>query len=152
MVFMGVDLIPAMPAGEDMSRTRSRLRNAHELFVSSHTVPPFIRPAVAGSWRRCAAVGASFDGNRLPPTRMGTDELAGYRLRHPLAVLLPVFQTLLGESADDGEHVFAVCHADGLLLGVLRRRGARPGAGAAGVPVLTRDQLRREQRPWERSR
>ena len=109
---------PTSRHGEDAKDVRVRLHEAHELFASAHTVPSFVRPVVARSWRRSATAGASPDGTRLPPLRMAADELAGYRAEHPLARVFPVFRTLLGDSAEEGEHVFAVSDADGMLLWV----------------------------------
>src|SRR5579859_1362429 len=106
----------ALRAGEDARAAALRLGRAHDMFVSSHSMPSFVRPVVAGSWERCVAMGASPDGRRLPPVRMNADELADYRARHPLAVALPVFRDLLGERAIDDEHVFAVADAAGILL------------------------------------
>lgn len=106
----------ALRTGEDAKLVRAQLRDAHELYATAHTVPAFVRPVVAGSWRRSATAGASLDGTRLPPLRMTAGELADCRARHPLALALPVFQTLLGEPADAGGHVFAVTDADGMLL------------------------------------
>ncbi|MEU6849410.1 GAF domain-containing protein [Actinacidiphila alni] len=80
--------------------------------------PPPSRPLVAESWQRSASAGANPSGGRPPPIRMARDELADYRPRHPLAALLPLFRRLLGASAADDGHVFAICDADGMLLWV----------------------------------
>jgi GAF domain len=108
----------ALRAGEDVRAAALRLGRAHDEFVSSRRVASFVRPVVVGSWERCAAAGASPDGRRLPPVRMGADELDDYRARHPLAAALPVFRELLGERASDDEHIFAVADAAGILLWV----------------------------------
>lgn len=104
--------------------TTSALRKAHELFVCTKTVLPFVRPMIAGSWRRCATARVSCDDRRLPPARMGADEVADYRARHPLAPVLPVFDALLRDPADDCGHVFAISDAGGTLLWVRGRTGA----------------------------
>lgn len=116
---MGVEPTTALPAGENANR--ALLEDAHELFRCTDTAPPFVRPEVSGSWRRSAEAGVSPDGDRLAPVRMGAEELADCRSRHPLASLLPLFDTLLGESVDDGGHLFAVCDANGMLLWVRGR-------------------------------
>jgi hypothetical protein len=108
----------ALRAGEDARAAALRLGRAHDEFVSSHSMPSFVRPVVAGSWERCAAAGASLDGRRLAPVRIDADELDEYRSRHPLAVTLPVLRELLGECASDDEHIFAVADAAGILLWV----------------------------------
>ena len=59
----------ALRAGEDARAAALRLGRAHETFVSSHSMPSFVRSVVAGSWERCAAAGSSQDGRRLPPIR-----------------------------------------------------------------------------------
>ena len=119
----------ALRAGEDVRAAALRLGRAHEKFVSSHSMPSFVRPVVACSWERCAATGASLDGRRLPPVRMDAAELDDYRSRHPLAGALPVFRELLGERAIDDEHVFAVADAAGILLWVQGREGTLNRAG-----------------------
>jgi hypothetical protein len=119
----------ALRAGEDARAAALRLGRAHEKFVSSHSLPSFVRPVVAGSWERCAATGASLDGRRLPPVRMDADELDDYRSRHPLAGALPVFRELLGERAIDDEHVFAIADAAGILLWVQGHEGTLNRAG-----------------------
>src|SRR6266700_3346670 len=119
----------ALRAGEDARAAALRLGRAHEAFVSSHGMSSFVRPVVAGSWERCMTMGASPDGRRLAPVRMGADELEGYRSRHPLAGALPVFRELLGERAIDDEHVFAVADAAGILLWVQGHEGTLDRAG-----------------------
>jgi hypothetical protein len=127
---MPSDSVLALRAGEDLRSAALRIRCAHEQFVSSHKIPSGVRPVVAGSWHRCAAAGTSLDGHRLPTVRMDADRLEDYRSQHPFAVLLPIFRKLLGEQADDGEHIFAVTDAAGMLLWVqgharTRRRAER---------------------------
>jgi hypothetical protein len=119
----------ALRAGEDARAAALRLGRAHDTFVSSHSMPSFVRPVVAGSWERCVIMGASPDGRRLPPVRMDADELDDYRSRHPLAGALPVFRELLGERAIDDEHVFAVADAAGILLWVQGHEGTLNRAG-----------------------
>ena len=113
----------ALRADEDVRAAALRLGRAHEKFVSSHSMPSFVRSVVADSWERCMAAGASQDGRRLPPIRMDADELDDYRSRHPLAAALPVFCELLGERASDDEHIFAVTDAAGILLWVQGHAG-----------------------------
>jgi hypothetical protein len=115
---MTSDSILAMHQGDDPRRIGARLWRAHEQFVSSHRVPRYVRPVVAGSWERCAAAGTSYDGSHLAPVSLESDELDDYRSRHPFAALLPMFRELLGETAEDGGHIFAVTDASGTLLWV----------------------------------
>lgn len=113
----------ALRAGEDARTVALRLGRAHEKFVSSHSMPYFVRSVVAGSWERCVASGASPDGRHLPPIRMDAEELDDYRSRHPLAAVLPVFRELLGERASNDQHMFAVTDAAGILLWVQGHAG-----------------------------
>jgi len=95
-----------------------RLRVAHEQFVTSRALSPFVRPLVAESWVRSAGGGASPDGNRLPAVHLAPHELSERRAEHPLATVLPLFRDLLGEAARDGGFLFAVADVDGALLWV----------------------------------
>ncbi len=120
---MESDSVLALRTGEDARRVGLRLGSAHERFVTSHVFSSCVRAVVAGSWRRCIAASACADGSRLPPVGMDSGELDDYRSRHPLAVLLPMFRDLLGGSADDGEHIYAIADAAGTLLWVQGRPG-----------------------------
>ena len=98
--------------------------------MTAHAAASVVRPVVADSWRRCESAGTCREGDRLPAVRLSDDELIAYRSWHPLAPLLPLFQDLLGDSASDGGHLFAVGDADGTLLWVrgearTRRRAER---------------------------
>ena len=123
---MRPDSVLAIRAGEDLRSVALRLDRAHQQFMVSHKVPSCVRSVVAASWQRCAGAGLSQDG-RLPPVRLDAAGLAEYRSRHPLAVLLPVFREFLGDQSGDGDHVFAITDAAGMLLwvegnaGTLRR-------------------------------
>jgi hypothetical protein len=129
--------------GQGVGDEDRRLRHAHEQFVTSQTAPGFVRPVVAGSWRRCAAARVSPDESELPPVRLVADELEQHRRAHPMAALLPLFRELLGDSAADDGHIWAVGDADGILLWVegdltTRRRAERMNfvAGAAWGEAL----------------
>jgi len=95
-----------------------RMRVAHEQFVTSRAVSPFVRPLVVESWVRSAGGGASPDGSRLPAVQLAAHELSDRRAEHPLATMLPLFRDLLGEAARDGGFIFAVADVDGTLLWV----------------------------------
>ncbi|HEY3000895.1 MAG TPA: GAF domain-containing protein, partial [Kribbellaceae bacterium] len=100
---------------------------AHEQFVTSHSVPSIVRPVVAASWRRSAAVGAGLDSSRLPALRAG-DAFDAHRAQHPLTILLPLFRDLLGGAACEEDFLFAVADADGTLLWVDGNRAPRTRA------------------------
>jgi hypothetical protein len=119
---MRANSVLALRAGEDIRAAALRLGRARETFIASHLLASCVRPVVAHSWQRCAVAGVSFDGRRLPVRRIYDGELADYRARHPLAVLMPLFGELLGERADDGEYVYAVTDAQGTLLWVQGHR------------------------------
>ena len=98
----------------------SALRKAHELFVCTKTVLPFVRPMIAGSWRRCATARVSCDDRRLPQARMG--------------VVPP-------EAARATWHSAQHCRQ---LVAVLERMGIQPDrpltkADLAGLPLPERD-------------
>ncbi|MBS2963430.1 hypothetical protein KGA66_10260 [Actinocrinis puniceicyclus] len=115
----------ALEIGADPRRRAGQLRRAHEAFVTGGPIPGPVRPVVADSWRRSA--GALVSPDVLAPVDLADAELEEYRRAHPLAAVMPVLRDLLGAVADDGEHVLAVCDAEGRLLwveghcGVLRK-------------------------------
>lgn len=76
-----------------------------------------IRPIVRDSWARARGQGVDPE-NSLAPIQLDDDELAAYRDEHPLARVIGVVRALLGDSAVDGHHLFAVCDAAGRLLWV----------------------------------
>lgn len=125
----------ALEIGADPRRRAGQLRRAHEAFVSGASIAGPVRPVVADSWRRSA--GALVPPDALAPVDLMDDALEEYRRSHPLAAVMPLLRDLLGAVADDGEHVLAVCDAEGRLLwveghfGVLRKAEAMnfvPGA------------------------
>ena len=123
---------------QDVGDHDRRLWRAHEQFVTSQIASAFVRPVVVGSWRRCAAASVSPDESELPPVRLVAGDLEQHRQAHPMAGLLALFRELLGESAADDGHIWAVGDADGVLLWVegnpaARRRAERMNfvAGAA---------------------
>jgi hypothetical protein len=58
-------------------------------------------------------------------------DLVAYRAEHPLCSVVPVLRDLLGTTADDGQHLWAVTDAAGRLLWVEGHRGARARAARA---------------------
>lgn len=56
-------------------------------------------------------------------------DLGSYRAEHPLARVMPLFRELMGTFASDGEHLLAVCDAQGRLLWVEGHPGTRKQAG-----------------------
>lgn len=125
----------ALEIGADPRRRAGALRRAHEAFLTGASISGPVRPVVAESWRRSA--GALVRPDALAPVDLLDDALEQYRRAHPLAAVMPLLRDLLGAVADDGEHVLAVCDAQGRLLwveghcGVLRKAEAMnfvPGA------------------------
>ncbi|WP_328766476.1 GAF domain-containing protein [Streptomyces sp. NBC_00286] len=55
-------------------------------------------------------------------------DLGSYRAEHPLARVMPLFRELMGTFASDGEHLLAVCDAQGRLLWVEGHAGTRQKA------------------------
>ncbi|MFG2957972.1 GAF domain-containing protein [Streptomyces sp. NPDC048291] len=125
----------ALEPGADPAERVRVLRRAHETFTTAGTVPRPVRSVVAESWRRSARAGVGPDG--AARVELTDGDLGAYRAEHPLARVMPLFRELMGTFAADGEHLLAVCDADGRLLWVeghpaTRRRADRmnfvPGA------------------------
>ncbi|GGN42778.1 GAF domain-containing protein [Streptomyces fuscichromogenes] len=134
----------ALEPGADPAERVRVLRRAHETFTTAGTVPRPVRSVVAESWRRSARAGVGPDG--AARVELTDGDLGAYRAEHPLARVMPLFRELMGTFAADGEHLLAVCDADGRLLWVeghpaTRRRADRmnfvPGARWSEAAVGT---------------
>ncbi|MFD4596912.1 GAF domain-containing protein [Streptomyces sp. NPDC058464] len=134
----------ALEPGADPAERVRVLRRAHETFTTAGTVPRPVRSVVAESWRRSARAGVGPDG--AARVELTDGDLGAYRAEHPLARVMPLFRELMGTFAADGEHLLAVCDADGRLLWVeghpaTRRRADRmnfvPGARWSETAVGT---------------
>ncbi|BCB90679.1 GAF domain-containing protein [Phytohabitans suffuscus] len=115
--------------GADARGRARQIARAHAAFLSTGALDPAaapVREVVADSWLRSSA--ARVDPDRDPPVTLLDGDLAGYRAGHPLAAVVPVLRDLVGGTADDGEHVWAVMDAGGRLLWVEGHRGARARA------------------------
>lgn len=113
------------PGSDPVERVRV-LRRAHETFTAAGTVPLPVRSVVADSWRRSARAGVGPDGTASVELTDG--DLGSYRAEHPLARVMPLFRELMGTFASDGEHLLAVCDAQGRLLWVEGHAGTRQRA------------------------
>ncbi|MFG2025357.1 GAF domain-containing protein [Streptomyces sp. NPDC048825] len=113
------------PGSDPLERVRV-LRRAHETFTEAGTVPWPVRSVVADSWRRSARAGVGPDGTASVELTDG--DLGSYRAEHPLARVMPLFRELMGTFASDGEHLLAVCDAQGRLLWVEGHAGTRQKA------------------------
>ncbi|MGW1763356.1 GAF domain-containing protein [Streptomyces sp. NPDC002073] len=126
----GGDPWVALPPGTDPAERQLQLRRAHRVFTADGRVEAPVRPVVAASWRRCARARVS------PDSSAGVDlperELRAYRERHPLAPVMPLFRELVGAFAADGEHLLAVCDAQGRLLWVEGHAQTRRRADGLG--------------------
>ncbi|MET8947854.1 GAF domain-containing protein [Streptomyces sp. NPDC004542] len=134
----------ALEPGTDPAERVRVLRRAHETFTTAGTVPRPVRSVVADSWRRSARAGVGPDGTAS--VELSDGDLGAYRAEHPLARVMPLLRELMGPFAADGEHLLAVCDANGRLLWVeghpaTRRRADRmnfvPGARWAETAVGT---------------
>ncbi|MFI6335165.1 GAF domain-containing protein [Streptomyces sp. NPDC050535] len=114
------------PGADPVERVRI-LRRAHEAFTEAGTVPRPVRSVVADSWRRSARAGVIPDGTASVELMDG--DLGSYRAEHPLARVMPLFRELMGTFAADGEHLLAVCDAQGRLLWVEGHPATRRQAG-----------------------
>ncbi|WP_425842141.1 GAF domain-containing protein [Streptomyces fractus] len=106
----------ALEPGTDPSERVRALRRAHDRFTAAGTVARPVRPVVAASWRRSAGAHVSPDASAS--VEMPEGDLDSYRAEHPLARVMPLFRELMGTFAADGEHLLAVCDANGRLLWV----------------------------------
>ncbi|MET7910488.1 GAF domain-containing protein [Streptomyces avermitilis] len=113
----------ALEPGADPAERVRALRRAHETFTAAGTVPRPVRSVVADSWRRSARAGVGPDGTASVELTDG--DLGSYRAEHPLAPVMPLFRELMGTFAADGEHLLAVCDAQGRLLWVEGHRAVR---------------------------
>ncbi|MGY0020646.1 GAF domain-containing protein [Streptomyces sp. YJ-C3] len=162
----------ALEPGADPSERVRALRHAHDRFTAAGTVARPVRPVVADSWRRSAGAHVSPDASAAVELTDG--DLGAYRAEHPLSRVMPLFRELMGTFASDGEHLLAVCDAQGRLLWVeghpaTRRRadgmnfvpGARWSESAMGtnapgtavavdrpVQVFAAEHFIREVQPW----
>ncbi|MFI5806056.1 GAF domain-containing protein [Streptomyces sp. NPDC051561] len=117
----------ALEPGADPRERRGALGRAHEAFASAGRVERPVRPVVADSWRRSAGARVSPDGHAR--VELADDELGTYRDSHPLARAMPLVRELTGTYAQDGEHLVALCDAQGRLLWVEGDAGSRRRAG-----------------------
>lgn len=113
----------ALGQGADPAQRVRTLLRAHERFTDSGAVDRPVRGVVAESWRRSARARVSPDGTAA--LALADSELEDYRAQHPLAGVMPLFRELMGTFASDGEHLLAVCDADGTLLWVEGHAGSR---------------------------
>ncbi|MET7474147.1 GAF domain-containing protein [Streptomyces sp. NPDC005648] len=117
----------ALEPGADPAERARMLRSAHETFTEAGTVTRPVRSVVAESWRRSARAGVGPDGTADVDLMDG--DLGAYRAEHPLARVMPLFRELMGTFAADGEHLLAVCDANGRLLWVEGHPTTRRKAG-----------------------
>ncbi|BFP50385.1 GAF domain-containing protein [Streptomyces sp. CMC78] len=117
----------ALAADTDPGEQSGALRRAHDVFTSAGRLERPVRAVVGASWRRSARARVSPDD--APAVELGPDELGPYRDAHPLARAMPVIRELMGAYATDGEHLLAVCDAQGRLLWVEGHTAARRRAG-----------------------
>ncbi|MGW1214454.1 GAF domain-containing protein [Streptomyces sp. NPDC002499] len=117
----------ALEPGADPAEHARMLRRAHETFTEKGTVPRPVRSVVAESWRRSRRAGVGPDGTASVDLTDG--DLGAYRAEHPLARVMPLFRELMGTFAADGEHLLAVCDAQGRLLWVEGHASTRREAG-----------------------
>ncbi|WP_433051876.1 GAF domain-containing protein [Dactylosporangium sp. CS-033363] len=106
----------ALPTGADPRERSGQVGRAWDTFLGDGRVGDQVRGVVADSWRRSAA--ARLDPDATAPVDLGDEELEEYRRGHPLRHALPLFRDLLGSFAEDGDHLMAICDADGRLLWV----------------------------------
>lgn len=123
----GADPSRSQPANDTSRSTAaeptSRLRDAHERFVSTGSAPArLVRRVVVDSWRRSARIG--IDPDRVSaPVDLSDPELAAVRRSHPLAAGIPTARRLLLQP--DAGWVAALTDHTGRLLWVEGDRSVR---------------------------
>lgn len=116
-------------AGADPRQRAREIGRAHSTFLTSRELTALtagLRDVVAESWQRSAR--AQVDPDTDPPVTMTGADLAGYRAGHPLATAVQVLRDLMGGTAEDGRHLWAVSDTAGRLLWVEGHRSARDRA------------------------
>ncbi|MCV2395380.1 transcriptional regulator [Actinotalea sp. M2MS4P-6] len=119
----------ALPAGTDTVQLESRLRHAHEEFLSGRR-PGAVRRVVLDSWQRSRRCGVDPERPEVDAS-MPAAELAAYRRDHPLAALLPLARRILLDGSQEGL-VVALADAGGRLLWVEGDRAVRRAVESAG--------------------
>lgn len=113
---------------DPQARTRE-IAHAHSTFLGSRALSELtasLRDVVAQSWLRSSD--ANVDPDADPPVTLTGSDLADYRSEHPLSVVIPMLRDLMGGTAEDGEHLWAVSDTGGRLLWVEGHRSARARA------------------------
>ncbi|MER7047100.1 GAF domain-containing protein [Streptomyces jumonjinensis] len=117
----------ALEPGADPAGRITALRRAHEAYLTAGRLEHSVRSVVAESWRRSAR--ARVCPESAPGVELDGDALTAYREEHPLARVMPLVRELTGAYASDGEHLVAVCDAQGRLLWVEGPPATRDRAG-----------------------
>ncbi|MFI6937995.1 GAF domain-containing protein [Streptomyces sp. NPDC050418] len=117
----------ALEPGTDPAERTRVLRRAHTAFTTAGTVERPVRPVVAASWRR--SVRARVSPECTAEVELADGDLGAYREDHPLARVMPLLRELVSTYAMDGEHLLAVCDAQGRLLWVEGHTLTRERAG-----------------------
>lgn len=115
--------------GADPQARAREIGHAHDTFLTSQELCALtagMRAVVADSWQRSAA--AMVDPDTDPPVTLTGPDLASYRSEHPLATAVQVLRDLMGGTAEDGKHLWAVSDTAGRLLWVEGHRSARDRA------------------------
>ncbi|BDO40624.1 helix-turn-helix domain-containing protein [Cellulomonas sp. NTE-D12] len=115
--------LPTETSRSTAAEPTSRLRDAHERFVSTGSAPArLVRRVVVDSWRRSARIG--IDPDRVSaPVDLSDPELAAVRRSHPLAAGIPTARRLLLQP--DAGWVAALTDHTGRLLWVEGDRSVR---------------------------
>ncbi|WP_327327612.1 GAF domain-containing protein [Streptomyces sp. NBC_01210] len=117
----------ALESGADPTERLAALSRAYDTYLTAGRVERPVRSVVAESWRRSARAHVSPEGTA--GVELDADDLGAYRESHPLARVMPLVRELMGAYARDGEHLVAVCDAQGRLLWVEGPSATRRMAG-----------------------
>lgn len=121
-------------AGPDPRQRAREIGHAHSTFLTGReltgreltALTAGLRDVVAESWQRSAD--ARVDPDTNPPVTMTGTDLASYRAEHPLATAVQALRELMGGTAEDGKHLWALSDTAGRLLWVEGHRSARDRA------------------------
>lgn len=117
----GTGMVPAhslaLPTGVDPRQRWDRTAQAHESFLTSATIPGWLRPVVRDSWQRSAALRVDPDVP-APPVDLTDDDLDETRRAHVLRAAIPVIRRLLVDHASDAGVIVAVGDEHARLLWV----------------------------------